>query len=391
MASYIPFLNSPDGLEIQKAYYADAVCVRVTLDQLPKLKPAIPKETHLWVDPAIEGFHHPVASRNPAWTTFIKKFEGHEKFDDPAFVANPDAKTITKFVNQLLDATLPYKPRRLTIPQLPHDKANTRKKLNRQLAEATGKWRASKTFAGTLMFPLVITHGTQLSSAAEKNNRLDHVKRCMSKVSFEGLWSADSSLADQHGSQSFEKERFPGVIDIFQSLRDLLGAAKPLCAGPYWGLNLVLWARGIVDEPAIGLGSSYQYHITGGIMHQGDARVALTPLRRYAVRSHDLHAWLQKTLAAVKQNPPAHNDFALLDKNWSLLADRKQARRQVAQAYKAWFDSVNAHPPQGRALALYQDLSTAYVLGKTLAELPRDEAPARRPERVAQQLMLNCL
>jgi hypothetical protein len=225
----------------------------------------------------------------------------------------------------------------------------------------------------------------------ERNKRLDHVKRCMDKVTFDGIWFVDCSLSDQTGIQNFEKERFPDIIALGDDLRRLLGKDRTICAGPYWGLNVLLWARLIADNPAIGLGSTYQYHIYGSRhIYQSDVRVALPPLRRWAVRSQELEKWLKQSVATLTGNPAA-KDFETLLKNFTILADKKQARRQVAQFYKKWLDLINANPPAGRGLALYQDLSSAYVLGKTLRDLPKDEKTGRRPERVAQQLMLNCL
>ena len=41
-------------------------------------------------------------------------------------------------------------------------------------------------------------------------------------------------------------------------------------------------------------------------------------------------------------------------------------------------------------MALFQDLSTAYALGKSLPDL-EDEGTGRRPEAIAEPLMLSCL
>jgi hypothetical protein len=392
MSCYIPFLNTNDGIEILKEFYSDAVAVRVTLDKLPNLYKTLPKGQALWIDPAFEGFHHADSDRDVKWCEFIKNFEGWERFNDENFLSKPENKVVDKFVGQLLDATLHFKPRRLTIPQFPVGKSESRAKINRMLAESAGKWRIAKSFGGMLVLPLVITHRSQIKLAADKNKRIDHVRRCLSKVPFEAVWVVDSSLQDQHGTQNFEKERFPEIITLFESLRDAIGPDKHLCAGPHWGIQIVLWARGMINEPAIGPGTAFGYHVAGGKPYMpGDVRICLTPLRRWAVWSNELHTWLQETLSRTKQNASAHQAFSDLAKSWQSLADKKQARRQVARAYKTWFDLISSQPLSGRALALYQYLSSAYVLGKTLTDLPKDEGSAKRPERVAQQLMLNCL
>jgi hypothetical protein len=289
-----------------------------------------------------------------------------------------------------MDACAANKPQRITIPQFPADKENTKAKINRVLAEAAGQWRAQRAFPGRLIFPLVLTHKSLLDSAVERNKRIDHLKRCTDKANLDGVWTVDASLSDQTGTQNFEKERFPDIIALTEQIRNLIGTDRTICAGPYWGLNLLLWARGNIDNPAIGLGSNYQYHVHGSKhLHPPDVRLALPPLHRWAVRSLDLEQWLKTTVTALGPSNPATKDFSDLLKNFSLLADKIQARRQVAQFYKKWFAAISSNPPPGRALAMFQDLSSAYVLGKALVDLP--EKPARRPERVAQQLMLNCL
>ena len=85
------------------------------------------------------------------------------------------------------------------------------------------------------------------------------------------------------------------------------------------------------------------------------------------------------------------SDFVTIEKDFSKLQTSANGKMQIAKFYKSWFDKFSSLPYAGRALALYQDLSSSYVLGKTLKNLPKEEGTARRPERVAQQLMMNCL
>src|SRR5688572_15983194 len=153
MAPHIPFLNSTEGIPIFRDFYSDAECVRVTLDRLPKLLPQFTKLPHLWIDSAFEGFHHSPADRISDWSQFISTFKGGAKFDEALFLQKPDKVTVQEFVGQLLDACLKYKPQRITIPQFPYDKENTKAKINRALAEAAGQWRARRTFSGSLILP----------------------------------------------------------------------------------------------------------------------------------------------------------------------------------------------------------------------------------------------
>ena len=77
-------------------------------------------------------------------------------------------------------------------------------------------------------------------------------------------------------------------------------------------------------------------------------------------------------------------------KQLGLLSLPDRAREQVARFYKAWFSLLAAPPRAGRPLALFQDLSGAFALGRSLPEF-EDEGTARRPESVVEPLMLNCL
>jgi hypothetical protein len=103
-----------------------------------------------------------------------------------------------------------------------------------------------------------------------------------------------------------------------------------------------------------------------------------------------LKHWLSKSLLVLPSGDPAHSQFQYMYRNFERLQSQ-DARSQIAKFYKEWFDRVASIPSSGRALALYQEFSSAYVLGKGLPDLPSVEKTARRPERVAQQLMLTCL
>ena len=101
---------------------------------------------------------------------------------------------------------------------------------------------------------------------------------------------------------------------------------------------------------------------------------------------------LKNASEEIDEADSAYATFRYLRDNHSTLAaDKRVSRDQIAKFYKGWFDEIEAVPRPGRALALYQMLSSAYVLGKALPSLPSSERTARRPERVAEYFMLNCL
>jgi hypothetical protein len=63
----------------------------------------------------------------------------------------------------------------------------------------------------------------------------------------------------------------------------------------------------------------------------------------------------------------------------------------VAKFYMAWLAKLESVPAGGRPLALYQDFSSAYVLGKKLKPLPLEQKEVPDPALIAKQLMVNCL
>jgi hypothetical protein len=157
-------------------------------------------------------------------------------------------------------------------------------------------------------------------------------------------------------------------------------------------MTVVLWARGLVDYTGSGVGAGFRYFLSGGVLRPGNTRVVIPPLRRLAIASPELQTWINKAERYLPPGSPALRELADLN---ALLPharhDREVARRQVASWHLAWLDRIEQSAQSGRALALYQDLSSAYVLGKGIKErLPKAE-DVTHPERIAQQLMLSCL
>jgi hypothetical protein len=179
------------------------------------------------------------------------------------------------------------------------------------------------------------------------------------------------------------------VIGLHEEINDRISSNIRI-AGPYWGLNLVLWARGLVDYPAIGVGSGYQFFIAGGTAKQPKARIALPSLRRRATVDAHLKIWLDAAIRKLGASHPAHAELSNIRKQYTSFSEPSRAREQVAKFYKEWFNLIASAPKAGRSVALFQDLAAAYTLGKSLPNLV-SEGPARRPEAVAEPLMLSCL
>ncbi len=313
-----------------------------------------------------------------------------ERVGSPSYHANPVMAEVSAFVVAVMDKCSCHKPSWITVPQIPLVNDSGRNKINRALAKATGKWKSSSGFSGRLILPLVFTNQKQINGKTARNVKLEQAERCYHESQADGLWVVDKSLTDDSGSPTLRNKRFPGVIALHEEINERI-ASKIRIAGPYWGLNLALWARGLVDHPAIGIGSGYQLFLAGGHTKQASPKVALQSLRRRVGVGPQFKLWLEGVVAGLAPSHPAHAEIGGIIKNYDVLSQASNARQQVARSYKQWFDTIASAPKAGRAIALFQDLSAAFAFGRSLPALPNDEGTARRPEAIAEPLMLNCL
>lgn len=393
MADHIPFVYTATDCQMVKRFYPDSAILRLSLDSLSKTRDALPTGAGVWLDPAIDGLDD-LSKTAPGWKSFVKGFAEWGAIGDPEFQKTPKKDKVERFVAAVLDACLRNfsTAQWLSVPQLPMVVGASRNKINRQLAQATRKWRQESKFRGKMILPVIFTNQAQVNLKTRRTPHLALASSCYKDSDADGVWIVESSLSDQDGSGTFEQKRFPGLLSFHDELAELLPKDTITIAGPYWGMNLVLWARGSVRYPAIGLGSAYQYRLSGGIFRPGKTRVAVPPLRRLAVASPQFETWLKRVVEQKPREGNAYREMVTLFRDYKRLsASQDLARAQIAGFYKGWFDKIGALPQAGRALALYQDLSSAYVFGKTLPDLPRDEGTARKPERVAKQYMLSCL
>ncbi|MBX9655584.1 hypothetical protein K2Y11_18360 [bacterium] len=348
----------------------------------------------LWVDASFDGCDDIEARRSKpkeknAWFDFMGTIPGFEKLAQRSFLAKPVQSEVNVIVKELLNRCVEMKPAWITIPQMPITEGSDRNKLNRALATATGKWKSSSGYSGRLILPLIFMHQKQLNKKTDRNPKVQQAEKCYLDAQADGLWVVDQSLIDDSGSATLRSNRFPGLISLHEELNDRI-PSKFRMGGPYWGLNLVLWAKGLIEFPLIGVGSGYNYFLSGGISRPASARIAIPALRRRVKVSSYLETWFDKAISKLATSHPAHSEFLNLRKNLTVLADSSRSREQVATFYKQWFDGIASVPAAGRSMAMFQDLSAAYALGKALPPFD-DEGTARRPESVAEPLMLSCL
>jgi len=392
MASHIPFIVGAKDCDFLKKYLIDSVAVRVSLELIGSVKKDLPKKIPLWIDPAVDGYHH-ILEGKPKWDdfgNFINQFEEHDLLTKNRFIKTPDTLKLKKFVFSILNKCNEFKPDWISIPQLPLVNDTSRNKVNRALASITKEWKKRFKFKGKLILPIIFTHRDQLKGKVQWKKKLNVATNIYSNSEANGVWVVDSDLDDQKGTGSNE-DRFSKLIEFHNDLKKALPENSIIIAGPYWGINLILWAKGLCDYPAISVGSGYRYYISGGFRTKGNIRVPISPLRRWAVVSPELKSWIEECLKVIPKEDRTRRHLVMLKVRYDILSQKDQAKDRLVDFYKSWFDKIENISSPGRALALYQDFSSAYVLGSKLPDLPRTEGTGRKAERVPQQFMLNCL
>lgn len=389
--SFIPFLRANTDEANFKSFYADAPFVRVNLDKKTLLGKLSPKQ-NLWLDIGLDGIAnaYPLNPKSD-WSAYLHRHGDISCLVDPAFLERPTRTKIEGPITAFLDDASKHNPAYLSVPQLPHEDGVKHNKINKLLTEITADWRKKQSSA-QLILPVIFTNQAQLNTKSPRTKTIKFVHTLMVKYGIDAVWSVDCTLEDQLGTQNFERIRFTGIINFWDELHALASLELSI-SGPYWGLGLLLWARGLVTHFGIGLGSTYRYYLPGGGFSLNDpkARIGVESLRRWVSATANLATWLQNEQAKLPPGGPEQVEFQALAKNAGNYLDYEVAKRQVAQTYRKWIDKIMASPPNGRSVALYQDLSAAFVTGKMLHDLPDEVGYARRPERVAEQLMLNCL
>jgi hypothetical protein len=393
VAPFIPFVRSGTDEALARESYNDAPFWRVTLEREKTIK-NVPAGCPLWIDLAFDGTLHAFEKSDKDWVKdwakFVNRHGDLSCLADEAFLAKPDRNVLDKPIRAALAQADQYQPALISIPQLPYLDGVGHNKVNKTLFQITTDWHQSSHSKAKLILPVIFTHCRQLNKKTDRNPKVKFVAALLTSSSVNAVWSVDSSLEDQSGAGNLARERFPGVIDFFKELKATTHLETTV-AGPYWGLGLLLWTRGLVTHFGIGIGSTYRYHVPGGMAHAPKTRIAPECLRRWISSSADLRDWLLESAAKLPNGSPEQTELKTLLSHFPALLDPKSSKRQGARAHRNWCQKIAAVATSGRAVALFQDLSTAFVTGKALKALPDDEGPARRPELIAEQLMLNCL
>ena len=301
MANHIPFVNSQRDCDILKKFYRDSKIARVTLESIDDLKNNIPANIGLWIDPVIDSYHHILTKTWPTkilelspkeikttwpkderggrkeimkfniwqkWNRIFGIHTGHKLLANSIFWKKRNFDELDKFIHNVLNGCLKFNPSWLTVPQLPLSDKKERHKINAQLAQATRNWKLTSSFGGKLILPLIFSHQQQLNKKPIRDDKFHQAIECQKRSEAEGLWIVDSTLRDQARNANYTN-RYSKLIEFHQKVKEEFQEKALIIAGPYWGMNLVLWARELCDYPAISLGTSYAYYISCGASKQG--------------------------------------------------------------------------------------------------------------------------
>ncbi len=385
-SQFIPFVSGGGSLARVSHNLPGASIVRTLLSKA-SLKPGGPL---LWVDAGFDGIANLEGnSVDERWQAALKGFKSVDALVDAVSGGRVQQSTVREFVSSLLDACQASGAAWISIPQLPLAENAWVRRVNRALAEAAGEWRASGGFSGKLILPLIVHNSKLIKGKTERNAWVELAKQCSERSQANGLWTVDSGLSDESGSARLLRTRIASVLALQEELNDKVDVPMRV-GGPYWGTNLLLWARGLIDYPAIGIGSGYQYLLSGGRTAPPSARIAIPSLKRRVPCSPELWSWMTEAIQVLGQGHPVSRELGSLQRRSTSLTDAEHAKQQVVSFYRDWFNRLAQLPTTGRPMGLFQDLSAAYALGKTLPDLP-EGGPNRRPESIAEPLMLNCL
>jgi hypothetical protein len=391
MSYHIPFVNSKSDIDIACTVFKDSEFFRVAPSQASALRAKLPG-ARLWVDARVDGLHHYSKANDEEWKKEVGKFGGAEAIANLAQGSGVlDKNLVKKFVEAALNACYHSEPEWVSVPQIPIHQEINRNKLNKAMAKAAGEWKIGTKATCKMMLPIILTHQSLVNQKTDRNGHIKAAAVNYSEAKAEGAWTVEASLSDQDGANTFPTKRFPGLVAFHEELVEALGDSAVHVGGPYWAMNLVLWARGAIDYPGIGLGSAFQYFVPGVTPSAGKVRVVVEAIRRCAVVS-GLREWIPKALKAKGLPQPASQSLRDLHDAIVKGLDKIPARQRTASFYKQWIDKIAANHPDGRAVALYQDLSAAFVAGSAMPVLDEAEGPAtREPAKVARQLMMSCL
>lgn len=386
-------IRSKTDIELSSQFFPDSFGARLSLFAANRFESSdLSRLGGLrWIDLSLDFVTNLFSSRSSSQnakerTFFIEKCKGEIFGDKSAVVKKQNSSLVGESIGLMIQAAQKHKPNLLGVPQYPYDNSKGTCKANEAIVTAI----STQSLNHRLVLPVIILHRDWTQYKPKRREIIQGIESACATLKPEFIWIVDGSLNDDEGAGTLAKERLPSLIKFHQELKSITGSSKVI-AGPYWGMNLVLWARGLSDYIAITPGGSSQYYAECGIMkHSASVKVAIPPLRRVVRKSPELKAWMAKAVSLQVPSVEAVEHFSKLDRDLGKL-DGELAKRQIADFYSNWLKKICSLPLQGRAFGLYQDLSSAYALGSLLPKFESEKGPGANASHVAEALMLNVL
>ncbi|WP_417377067.1 hypothetical protein [Gimesia maris] len=423
-SEYIPFISSKKDKKRFDQLFSDSVCARIRLNLESEITKLSEDNIPLWIDSTFDGFSFFQDTKKsggfedylterekydkkggafePRRNDFIdlmakidsqrdKEIKSADLFCNNEFRQKPNQTKVNIYVSRLLDYCYQYEPECISVPQIPVSEGTELNKINNSLVKASIAWRDNSHFNGQLILPLIFTKRAHMKGKVEWRPKVDKAIQHCRNLNLQGMWVVNTDIEDWKGSTA-QTKAFSSLVEMHQYIREHLPENVKKIAGPYWGLNLVLWSRNLIDYPAMNLGTSHKYYLPGSLSKSGNTRMPLIPLRRLAVVSAELREWLASTIKKLDESDENRKIFSELEKKFDFFLSRSEnAQYEIAKFQKQWFKSIQSKKRESRAITLFQDLSEAYALGSRLEDLPADEKPGKKPGAIAEHLMLQCL
>ncbi|MCC5823871.1 MAG: hypothetical protein LAT64_08995 [Phycisphaerales bacterium] len=404
---FIPVIRNKTEAAIVKSTMPETDTVRISVDLLETM----PKPTglRLWVDLAFDGFEFvfgddkEIWKQAPSgWHKWAQSLQCVDCMATEEAARNAAQGDIDRLVASAMDRAAEFDPAAISVPQVPYTTSANRHSINKKLATAAGKWKTKNWSNGTLILPAVLSHSDAYRIKTVATPRVNAIVRSLESSRATGVWISHAGFDDLGGQGNLANEKFPSIISFHEQVNDALPSKTFTCAGPYWALNLILWARKLIDVPLLACGSKFQHNSPRPVQLLGRQRpspkIALPPLRRSYTVNAELRTWIRSARSKFPQSSATWEEFDKLDASFSQYlgpSGKEPAMRQTADFYMQWVRQIAETQLAGRALFLFQDFSTAVVNGSHIGtKLPKQgglSADARNPGFIAEQFMLQCL
>lgn len=393
MPSFIPFVSSRKDCAPLSEHYGDADIVRVSVYDFKRVRSGLPETARVWLDPAIDGVHELLTGgkRDTAWKDWLNTRVRAAKLIDSSFVKDPSKEAAGGITVACLDACASANPAYISVPQLPSIDDASRNKLNRLMAQAAEQWFSHGTHRPKSVFPVVFTDQCQTVPKQNRDKKLRTAIEAFEASGAQWLWVADVSLDDAAATTTVRDRRIPAMLVFLENLRKALAQQTRVIIGPFWGLNLLAWARGLADTVALTPGGSYRYYLSGGFPRKPAHRVAVEPIRQQVIVTPGLRRWVKQICSLERLDPLLRNYFRDLQSEPAILRSEDAGRMQVAEFYRKWFDRLEGASKEMRAMSLFQDFTSAFAIGQGLPRIHGVTGAAGSPGRVAEAFMMNCI